>query len=812
MPMNTLIEKQKLLVHLSSKYLDYNSEDVSYQVICDDLLTLSAASYTILNMLTPDKKATKTVAISGLTDHIKKASSLFGFNLIGKDWAIDHFALETMKTNKLINQGEIDQASPHVSKTMGKLLRSIFGIGHIFSIGLFRRDTVLGTLVLIMPRNHEIKYPGLIEIFAQQVGSLLFRLEHEKLLNEERVKLEVVSLNSPDLLIMVDHTRKVIYMNKVLPGFNMKNVIGDDVLHYVFPDYREAYKQWLEQVFEKNETILREVKAVSNHGQAAFYDVKFIPILENGKVNSVYIVASDITIRKQAEDELKQSRSKLDLALHSAEMGVWSWDIQNDIRYFDQQVCTLLGLKPNLFGGTSDEFFFAIHPDDRANVKRNLIRVLEENAPYNPEYRTVWPDGSVHSIKARGKLIRDETGLPLKINGIIWDITEQKKNESELVQAKEKAESAHRTKSEFLANMSHEIRTPMNVILGFSEIIRKKTNEEEVKSYIDHIISASNNLIILINDILDLSKIEAGKLSVLPTEINLQEFIEDIQNFFELTRKRKGINFRFEVSSLLPKLINIDAIRLRQILYNLLGNAFKFTEKGEVLLSIKTEQTNQLKISVADTGIGIATDQLETIFEAFYQQDGKSTRKYGGTGLGLSITKRLAELMGGSIIATSHLGDGSIFTVTIPYENALAKENNHDFINDPIGSKSGNSFKILIAEDQITNRIMLKEVINSEYDNIIFIEAENGEVAIQKAISEMPDLIFMDLMMPVMDGYEANQKLKEDDRTADIPIIAWSAAGMKKEEGKIKKEFAYFLSKPSSLKNIVNLINQFLLR
>ena len=177
---NTLLEKQKALVERSSKYLDYETDDVSNQIICDDLLELSGAAYAIINLLVPDKSATKTVAISGLNKNLQKASEIFGFNPLGKEWAVDNFALATMRSNKLINQGDIEVASPHISKKLGTLLKSAFGIGDVLSVGLFRRQTVLGTLVLVLGKGKKLEYPELIEIFAQQVGSLLFRVEHEK--------------------------------------------------------------------------------------------------------------------------------------------------------------------------------------------------------------------------------------------------------------------------------------------------------------------------------------------------------------------------------------------------------------------------------------------------------------------------------------------------------------------------------------------------------------------------------------------------------------------------------------------------------
>jgi len=517
----------------------------------------------------------------------------------------------------------------------------------------------------------------------------------------------------------------------------------------------------------------------------------------------------DITERKAAEDNLRRSESNFRQINETMNDVFYLYNIaESRYEYISKNCKEILGVDENFFyEGRNHTNTFVVADDKQKMLDAKVI--IDSGSPYEVEFRT-FVDNEIRWIREKSFPIKSEDGITLKNSGICTDITHLKRQEEELIRAKEQADSASKAKSEFLANMSHEIRTPMNAILGYTEIVSSKITDSKLKSFLDNIASAGKSLMALIDDILDLSKIEAGKSEINNVQMDLREFIKELSDMFSVFQQKKGIDFRVDVSPLLPRHLFADPLRLRQVLYNLLGNAFKFTDAGHVSLSIAfSENSSQVVFTISDSGIGIPPEQHEAIFEAFRQQDGQSTRKYGGTGLGLAITKRLVEMMGGKISVQSLRGEGSTFTFFIPFqlEGRIreASPKTQTLLKEPIQKKS----TILIVEDNESNRFLLSEIINA-FGDVRVLQAENGEEGVQLAILEKPDLIFMDLMMPVMDGIAANHKLKQHPSTASIPVVAWTAAGLKYDEEKIKKEFQIMLRKPALIHEIKEVMMQFI--
>ena len=536
--------------------------------------------------------------------------------------------------------------------------------------------------------------------------------------------------------------------------------------------------------------------------------------LELSKTTLLSMMEDAEIARKEAMDANEQL-TLIKLAVDESSDAIAISTVDGNLFYQNKTFTQMFGYDLEMFKTISPMNLFS----DK-QIGKDIFKKCIKGENCDMEVIMVNQKGINFPVHLRANAIKNEQGEVVGLMGVQTDITARKKAENELYKInlelkdsirkanlmKVKAEIANKAKSEFLANMSHEIRTPMNAIIGFSDLLASLIIDQKQKSYLKSIQVSSKNLLRLINDILDLSKIEAGKLEIQNEVINPYTIFNEIRQVFETNISEKNLAFRIEIDDTLPKALILDEVRLRQILFNLIGNAVKFTEKGFIKLSVKKKykKNDQSKLDllffVEDTGIGIPQDQIFKIFESFKQQDGQSTKQYGGTGLGLSITKRLVEIMNGQISVKSTLGQGSIFEfvlhdINVSTVDTPAAAQDLDF---NISSISFENAQILIADDIESNRVLIKEALT--LSGLGIIEAKNGQEAVELSTELLPDVILMDIRMPVMDGHEAAKIIKSTPQTEHIPIIALTAnVSMESANQSQLSVFDDYLTKPVNM-------------
>jgi len=531
---------------------------------------------------------------------------------------------------------------------------------------------------------------------------------------------------------------------------------------------------------------------------------------------------------KSVNDLLTQREQELRATFEQAALGIAHVAPDGSWLDVNQHVCDIVGYsREELMQKTFQDI---THPED-LNTDLDYVQKLLDGkiTTYSMEKRYIKKGGALVWINLTVSLIRKPSGEPNFFISFIEDISVRKasvdalteiNNElalrnAELAEAKEAAESANRAKSEFLANMSHEIRTPMNAILGFTEVLDQVISDTRQREYLASIMNGGKSLLTLINDILDLSKVEAGKLELEYKAINPQSVFLEMDRIFSRDMAQKSLDFQIHIDSDIPDTLILDEIRLRQILLNLVGNAVKFTETGYIRLSVEKQNLNiegsnlSLVFSVEDTGIGIPEDQQDMIFDAFAQVQRSEQSQKGGTGLGLTITKRLVKMMGGEISVHSEVNKGSTFQVKLNNVAvaSMTPVETRELAFD-LTSVSFLDATILVVDDIEANRELVRQFLQGY--GFEFIEARNGLEALEKVEKHLPDLVLLDMKMPDMDGYEATTIFKKNPQLSKIPIIALTATAMKESEAEIRALCNGYLKKPISRTDLVKEMMRFL--
>lgn len=667
-----------------------------------------------------------------------------------------------------------------------------------------------------------------------------YEFELQKTITERNKSLsflQSIQDNASHAIIATDKQGIITSFNKKaeeLLGFKAKDLIGNES-PAIFHDLNEVIKRSEEFSKSLNQTITPGFDTFICHSRLGLKNVfewtyvhkngnKFPVLLsistltnEKNEIIGYLGIAQDISDIKSLEKELSESNKYLSLALEGGGLGIWDWDLNNNTIRFDKSWADLLGLPPREYEIPFNEWEKRVHPEDLENVYYDIECYFRgETNRFENIHRVQHENGEWKYILERGRYSEwGYNGKATRITGTHFDITELKK-------AQEQAQSAEKAKSEFLANMSHEIRTPMNGIIGMIQLLNTTSLSEEQRDMLHTINSSGDTLLRIVNDILDLSKIDAGKVELDEINFNLKTCIKDA--IFLLSQKAKSNKTKIisEFDSINDEWFFGDSTKIRQIVINYLSNAIKFTKEGEVnigykVVDKKTNNEKVIQIYVKDNGIGIAKEASEKLFNAFVQADSSTTRKYGGTGLGLTICMKLAKLMGGTTYFESTESVGSCFYLEVPLKEGTALRTATSIANKSSNETINNTYPhtILLAEDNKTNqkiaKLMLKKL---GYDCVI---VENGKEVLQ-IIEKHPidyfSIILMDIQMPELDGIKATQILHELYSDKTPPIVALTANAFESDRDLcLKAGMVDFISKPIKLDLLRGvLINQYLNR
>lgn len=546
----------------------------------------------------------------------------------------------------------------------------------------------------------------------------------------------------------------------------------------------------------------------TEHPEKNFYNEEHLERLEtiSGLVSSR--IKNAINQEKLALAQV--SLSKLSTAIEQSPLSVMITDLNGFIEFVNPAFIETTGYSmEDSIGKKTSMLNSGDHPQ---SLYAEMWKTINEGKKWIGELINKRKNGEKFWVLNSISPIRNNEGVITNFVAMHADISAHKKLERDLIIAKENAEEANKAKSEFLANMSHEIRTPMNAILGFSEALYHKLDSSQHQKMIKSVLSSGNLLLSLLNDILDLSKIEAGKLEISTQPVDLRNIIQDIKLLFTDKAHKKGLEINSHVVNDFPDVIELDEIRIKQVIFNLVGNAIKFTHKGYVNIKVdfinRKSNKGDLIIEVKDTGIGIPKSQQEIIFEVFRQQSGQSNRKYGGAGLGLAISKRLVEKMNGNIEVSSEINKGSNFKIRIPKIEVsiskIRKKNYSKGIENIIFEEA----TILVIDDVSSNIETVENFISPV--GLSILSAENGEIALEMLSHTIPELIMLDMKMPGIDGYEVARSIKSNPKLSHIPVIAFTASVFSSDKIENTGDFNGSLFKPINRTELLQMLAKFL--
>lgn len=912
------------LVNISEVFLQLEDQPINYQQITDLMQDLSGARYVVLNLYDPSRDYFTTTAISGSWQHIRRASSIFGFNIIGSQWPKDPFREALIgKQNITVFSGLQQLAANALSAPVIFALEKFFKLGQVVVARITRGQRLIGDFTFLMGKGVSFRNPNEVEMFSRQVGIVLMQRQAEAALrenenkyrgifesmqdvyfetdlkgtilelspsiellsegqynresllgnylqdfyreNQERIRLvkilrtqrevydyEICLRNRDGSLVkcaisarmvfhkdgsfekitgimrnisqriaaekalkaseerfrklseasaaavMISKGKKFHFVNQAavrISGYSEQELMQMDMLDLVHPDH---FSLLIERL-EKREQALPlsnrfEIKILHKSGEERWIDVTS----ESTRLDedmAVVATAFDITERKHAEEALRKSEERFRSLTDNAFEGIYLIQ-DHKYHYVNDRFCEITGHPREELLREDFNYETLLTPKSAENLRqRYRDRKNGKEVSKTYELEVITPQGKLKYVEV--STVKIEQGEQPFYIGIMRDITERKINEN-LRQKVILAQQAASFKQNFLANMSHEMRTPMNGIIGMTSIMSKTRLSPEQRNYLKVIEESSKSLLNLINDVLHLSKIEAGKVQLKKNNIQTDKFLEKIRILYLQAAKAKGLTLTCSAEPDFPEFFICDENRLMQVINNLVSNAIKFTQQGFVQLHCQLLENYHdnltLQITVSDSGVGIPPEHQQFVFEEFSQVDNSSTRIQEGTGLGLAISKRITEMLGGTIQVESTPRQGSTFSFTFKAQKAF--QGLDQASDKPLCPQNGQklNLSVLVVEDKLVNRLVAELMLKDLGCRVEM--AENGLIAIEKIIRKKYDAVLMDIQMPVMDGVTAVGELRKLKIKLPV-IIGLSAEAMEGDaERYIASGMDDYLTKP----------------
>jgi len=681
--------------------------------------------------------------------------------------------------------------------------------------------------------GNAIRLMGKVEDITQR------KQAEEALHRKESIHNKMLS-NIGDVIVIIDKEGINRYKSENIEkwfGWKPEDVLGSSTWNLVHPDDLESAQQFVGKLMNESDSVgTTECRYLCKDGSYKWIEITMTNLMNDPDILGILGNYHDITERKQAGQELitakdnaQQSETRLKLATFAGSLGIWDWNVKDNVMIWDDRMFELYGIAKDTFPNNNDAWTNGLHPDDKQRAIDECYASLNSGNNFDTSFRVVHPNGKIIHLKANALVFRESDGKPLRMIGINKDISESIYAEEQLLLAIDHAEQSDRLKSAFLANMSHEIRTPMNGILGFAELLKEPgLNGKQQQHYISVIEKSGARMLNIINDIVDISKIEAGLMTIHMQKSNINEQIEYIATFFRPEVEKKGIQFSFKTG--LPErdaIIKTDREKVFAILTNLVKNAIKYTDKGSIEIGYNLVETYEdnpvethgrassvgelaeplLEFYVRDTGIGIPKDRQKAIFERFIQVDAIDKMARQGAGLGLAIAKSFVEMLGGHMRIESEVKIGSTFYFTIPYTTEpVVKEPDqiHIFMDEVL--QQFKKLIILIAEDDKDSELFLELAVKKISKKII--KAKTGFEAVEACrMNSDIDLVLMDVQMPLMDGYEATRQIRRINK--DVVIIAQTAFGLSKDKEKAMLAGCNdYISKPIQREKLLNMLQK----